>query len=246
MKIDITTAQTENNDRVYCLNIYVEQSTDYALLYQLIKIGDTIETKIRRKDKSLKNPIFYAIVDLAIDQIEYVTDPAETIHIFGKITRSDNEKIKEGTKQTLWITDGCELKLVKSNLDASEMQIIEDIKNPKLKEEIKKLASPKDLQEKCFNILHQYMAKKFTLVTYGNETLDALENGAIKVLFVTEEFIKNQNEEWKNILSNENHKYHGANIVVYDKGSKNWDELTNFGGMIGVLKYDYTAQNISN
>lgn len=242
MKIEVSNTQ----ENTHCLNIYVDKPEDYAALYKLLKVGDTIETKIRRKDKSLKIPIFYAIVELLIEKIEYISDPSETIHIIGKITNSDNENVKEGSKQSVWITDGCELKLIKNELDDSIMKIIDEIKNPKPKAKISKLSSPKDLQDKCFDILHQYMAKRFSLVTYGKETFEALENGAIKVLFITEEFIDNQNEEWKNILSSESHKYHGANIVVYDKGSKNWEELTNFGGMIGVLKYDYVPQNSSN
>lgn len=128
------------------------------------------------------------------------------------------------------------------------MSIIDYILHPKSADNAQKknIVSPRDFQEKCFDILHKYMMTKFSLVTYGNETFEALESGAIKVLFVTEEFIEKQNEAWKNILSSETHKYHGANIVVYDKGAKNWEELANFGGIIGVLKYDFTPQNESN
>lgn len=247
MKLELSNVQVDDQENQYVLSIYVDQPSDYALLNKLIKVGDTIETKIRRKDKYLKNPIFYAIVDLLVEQIEYVTDPSETIHIVGKITNSDNDNIKEGTKQSLWITDGCELKLKKDSLDTQDLKIVDDILHPKpLNAQTKSIASSRDLQVKCFEVLHKYMAKKFSLVTYGNETFDALENGAIKVLFVTEEFIEQQNEEWKNILSSESHKYHGANIVVYDQGAKNWEELSNFGGIIGVLKYDFISQNASN
>ncbi|KAK8847951.1 hypothetical protein M9Y10_019002 [Tritrichomonas musculus] len=236
MKLDIIYDQ--DSKQPSGINTIIEQSSDYPILYKLLKVGDTIKTKIRRKDKSLKTPIFYAIVELIVENIEYIRDPTDTIHINGKISQSDNLNVKEGTKQSIWITDGCELQLIKSNWDENELSTIDEILHPKSsKVKVNELASPVDLQNKCFDILHKYMAKKFDYVTYGKETLEALENGAVNVLFVTEEFIERQDDQWKNPLSSADHKYHGANIVVYNQGSANWEELTNFGGIIGVLKY---------
>lgn len=246
MKIETNKLNDDQSSRV---NIYIDQSSDYPILNKLIKNGDIVETKIRRKDKSLKKPVFYAIVDISVEQIEYATEPDETIHIVGKVENSDHENIKEGSNQSFWITDGCELTLMKEKWNEKEMDIIDEIMHPSESAQQKKnLASPKDLQEKCFDILHKYIAKNCSMITYGNETFDALDNGAIKVLFVTEEFINRQNEKWQNVLSLEDHKYRGANIVVYDEGSKNWEELTNFGGIIGVLKYYYipSSMNMSN
>ncbi|KAK8839499.1 hypothetical protein M9Y10_031855 [Tritrichomonas musculus] len=228
-------------------NIYVDQSSDYVVLNKILNKGDMIETKIRRKDKSLKNPVFYAIVKILIDQIEYTTEPEDAIHIVGKVMSSDNENVKENSKQSLWITDGCELKLFKEKWEQKELNIIDEIIHPKPAEKKKNLTSPRDLQEKCFDILHKYLVKNYNMVVYGNETYDALENGAVKVLFVTEDFIERQNEKWKSALSSDDHKYHGANIVVYDKGAINYDELTNFGGIIGVLKYNFaSSENFEN
>lgn len=226
------------------VNIYIDEDSDYPILDKLIKNGDIIETKIRRKDKSLKNPVFYAIVELLVEQTEYTKEPSETIHVVGKVTNSDHDNIKEGTKQSFWITDGCELRLMKEKWEDDDMDLINELLHPsKNNEEHEKLTSPKELQDKCFDLLHKYMVKKCSYVTYGNEVFESLENGAIKVLFITEEFIDRQNEKWKNILSSEDHKYHGANIVVYDKESSNWEELTNFGGIIGVLKYYYVPSS---
>lgn len=241
MKIEEFNEHFNENSSV---NIYIDESSDYPILDKLIKNGDIIETKIRRKDKSLKNPVFYAMVELLVEQAEYTKDPSDTIHIVGKVTNSDHDNIKEGTKQSFWITDGCELRLSKEKWEEYEKDIINEVLHPSNNDdEDKSLASPKELQEKCFDLLHKYMVKKCSYVTYGNEVFESLENGAIKVLFVTEEFIDRQNEKWKNVLSADDHKYHGANIVVYDKNSKNWEELTNFGGIIGVLKYNYVPSS---
>lgn len=86
MKLDLTKIQDAEQEYRYILNIYVDQSSDYAILNKLINAGDIIETKIRRKDKSLKNPIFYAVVDILVDKAEFVNDPSETIHIIGNIS----------------------------------------------------------------------------------------------------------------------------------------------------------------
>ena len=226
------------------INICIDQPSDYKILNQLIQIGDKIETKIRRKDKSLKVPIFFAIVEISVEQIEYITEPNETIHICGTISTSYNENLKEGSKQSIWITDGCTIKLFKDNWKKEDIKILEEIYNPKKAvNDNKVVISDRNLQEKCFEILHKYIAKKFNLVVYGSETL---ENGAIKVLFVTNDFIERQNDTWKKKLTTKGNKYHGGNIVVYDQGTNNWEELTNFGGIIGVLKYDYISPNTSN
>lgn len=221
------------------VNISVNENEDYHIIKNLIKQNDIIEKRIRRKDKNIKNRFYYINISLIVDGVEYIKDPVETIHITGKISSSDYEYIKEGSKHSIWITDGCEFRLFKSEWNEEELRIIDDLINYDESEmNYKNLASPCDLQKKCFDILHKYITKNFSYVTYGNETLNTLENGAIKVLFVTIEFIERQNDEWKNILTSSTRKYHGANIVIYDKKSENWDELTNYGGIIGVLKYN--------
>lgn len=240
MKVDLSKLKYDEQSGV---NILIEHSSDYQIIFKLVKVKDMIITKIRRKDKLLKVPVFYALVQLFVESIEYLTDPEETIHIVGHILQSDNSNIKEGSKQSLWITDGCELILIKNKWEKEDIELLTKSNEKKTIEiEKKKIISDRNLQEKCFEMLQKYIAKKFYLVSYGNETIDALENGAIKVLFVTDDYIENQSEKIKKILSSETHKYHGANIVVYDKGTNNWNELTNYGGIIGVLRYDYLTQ----
>lgn len=244
MKIETLTLQVGQESSI---DICVDKPSDYYLLTKLIQIGDKIETKVRRKDKSLKIPIFFAIVEILVENIEFIPEQNETIHISGIISTSYNQNLKEGTKQSIWITDGCNLKLFKKNWKKEDLKIIDEIFHPVNADKINKnMVSDPNLQKKCFEILHKYMAKKFNLVMYGNETLDALENGSIKVLLVTDDFIERQNDQWKNKLLTEEHKYHGGNIVIYNKGTSNWEELTNFGGIIGVLKYDIAPSQTTN
>lgn len=240
MKIEILYRQN-NTSKITpsIINISVNEVEDYQIIKNLIKQNDVIEKRIRRKDKNIKNRFYYINIALIVDNVEYIKDPTETIHITGKISNSDYQNIKEGSKHSIWITDGCEFRLFKNEWNEEELRILDDLINYDESEmNYKNLASPRDLQNKCFDILHKYITKNFSYVTYGNETLNTLEMGAIKVLFVTIEFIERQSEEWKYILTSSSRKYHGANIVIYDKKSENWDELTNYGGVIGVLKYN--------
>lgn len=226
-------------------DICVDNTSDYAILYKIIKIGDIIKTNVRRKDKSLKIHILHADASLLVEKIEYIIEPEETIHIVGTIIESDEIYIPPGTRLNFWVIDGCKLELIKNKWESDELDLLKNqSKKTEKHVERDKMISDRDLQEKCFDILHKYIVKNYSLIIYGNESFEALENGAVKVLLVTEEFIKRQNDRWKNILSNENHKYHGSNIVVYDKGTNNFEELTSFGGIIGVLKYKYVPSQI--
>lgn len=245
MKLEILYHQNNNQKLIPSIvRVSVNDETDYKILNRLIKKDDIIEKRIRKKDKVVKNRFYYINISLIIDEVEYIEEPTETIHLTGKITKSDFENIKEGCKQSIWITDGCEFCIIKEEWNQDEIKILEEIINyDETKPNYKTHASPRELQHKCFDVLHKYIAKKFSYVIYGKETLSALENGSIKVLFVTEEFIDKQADNYKYALTTENHQFHGANIVIYDKGTDNWQELTNYGGIIGVLKYEIYQQN---
>lgn len=225
--------------------ICVDSPSDYSILNKIIKVGDIIRTNIRRREKASKIHLFHIDVDLLVEKIEYISEPEETIHIVASIIESEEMKIQAGTRLNFWIIDGCQMQLIKEKWESNELDLLRNqSKKTERKIDREKMISSRDLQEKCFDILHKYIVKNYSLIIFGQESFEALENGAIKVLMVTEDFIERQNDRWKNILSNENHKYHGSNIVVYDNGTSNYEELTSFGGMIGVLKYKYVPSQI--
>ena len=92
-----------------------------------------------------------------------------------------------------------------------------------------------EIQEKGFRILKDYMNYKSEKVRYGNNVLELMKKNKIKVVFVGWSFIKEQNQMWVEYLTNKDHKYKNTNIVVLRKGTKNYEELKEYGKIIGVL-----------
>ncbi|OHT14279.1 hypothetical protein TRFO_15459 [Tritrichomonas foetus] len=245
MKFDLSKIATQQQTKTP-VHIHVDQEQDYKVLNDLIKTGDIIETKIRRKDthdhKSKK--FIYPVVKLVVNTTEYFADPA-SINISGVIIDSDNDAIKENTKHSLWITDGCDMNLFKnwSNDDVKSLHKSNEKPVARTNEQI---LYDRELQNKCFLVFQKFNTKMYDLVLYGErEALEATEMGAVKVLLVTDDVINRQSEQWIKNLTSTDRKYHGANIVIYDQSAKNYKDLTNYGGIIAVLKYyvDLSKQN---
>lgn len=132
MKIEIYYCQNNKNKQEMIpsmVNIKVNDESDYKTIEKLIKKEDIIEKRIKRKDKLIKNRHYYINVALIVDNVEYIKEGTETIHITGKISSSDCEIIKEGTKQSIWITEGCEFRLIKREWDQKELKIIDELIN---------------------------------------------------------------------------------------------------------------------
>lgn len=235
MKIDST--QFSNAEQPY-ITVLVNQPNDYLILHKLIKVGDYIEAKIRRKEKSIKTKIFYPIAKMIVRDIEYTTDPEDTLKLSCQIISCDNENVKEGSFQNLWITDGMDFKLFKENWTDQDQQLIHQALHPEEAVEQKKnIISERGLQQKCFERLHKVMATNPSRLLFGQkDILNSTNNGLVDVLFLTEDFLDRQNDEWKKNLTSADQSYHGARLVIYDKGTQNYDELTNFGGAVAYLK----------
>ncbi|KAK8884626.1 hypothetical protein M9Y10_043742 [Tritrichomonas musculus] len=89
------------------------------------------------------------------------------------------------------------------------------------------------IQNESFRILKEYMNKKMDKVIYGYDVISNIEN--VKVVFVSWSFVKNLKNEWFKLLTNKENKIKNANIVVFSKGNKNYEELKMYGGIIGVI-----------
>ena len=89
------------------------------------------------------------------------------------------------------------------------------------------------IQNESFRILKEYMNKKMDKVIYGYDVISNIEK--VKVVFVSWPFVKNLKKEWFKLFTNKENKIKNANIVVFSKGNKNYNEIKMYGGIIGVI-----------
>lgn len=100
--------------------------------------------------------------------------------------------------------------------------------------EIEKYISEKSIQDKGYEILKEYIDKKYQLVVYGHKVLEKLENDELQVLFVTYSIVEQQGAKMKAKMIS--HKYNKTNIIIYDEKSPYWNELKEYGEIIGVFR----------
>lgn len=114
------------------------------------------------------------------------------------------------------------------------MKLMESISTDKF-EIYKQSISSEHIQNESFRILQRYIEREPYKVIFGNDVISSMNKELVKVVFVSWKFIKEQDDKMTHILTNLNHKYNKANIVVFWKGNENYAELKNYGGIVGVL-----------
>ena len=91
------------------------------------------------------------------------------------------------------------------------------------------------IRRESFRILREYLENKNDKVIYGFNVISNIENNKVKVVFVVWSFVKNLNEKLFKILINKENKYKDVNIVVFGKGDEYYNEIKNYGGIVGVI-----------
>ncbi|KAK8844514.1 hypothetical protein M9Y10_024379 [Tritrichomonas musculus] len=91
------------------------------------------------------------------------------------------------------------------------------------------------IRRESFRILREYMENKNDKIIYGFNVISNIENNDVKVVFVVWSFVKNLNEKLFKMLTNKENKYKDVNIVVFGKGDEYYEEIKNYGGIVGVI-----------
>lgn len=216
------------------IRVVVDDPKGYMTLGALIEVGDEMTTRIRRKElagKKMEKKVFYTTSTIRIQEVE--TDE-NAIRIAGQMIDANGS----GGRHNHWITDGCEFTLNKSKWTKLHMELIKKLKNP-----------PKDLpigknsernQERSIAEFRQTMNTSPEMIVFGSgECLQAADAGAVKILLATRDWMKQQTEERRKLLSDESGKYRNANIVIYEKTSTYYKELTGYGGVSAILQYEF-------
>lgn len=200
----------------YQYKITIEDEFDVEYIYKMIKAGDFILV--------YGKPIFWAI----ITNTKLIDGPEKMIEIEGNI-----EGIK-ATTFTIGKNDTIDLDF-EPEVDV-RLEKLEKLKENLVKFEMyKKAISTEHIQNEGFRILQKYINTKPSQVVYGNNVISSMDNELVKVVFVSWNFIKNQDLKMIKLLTQESHKYNKTNIVVVWKGNENYQELKNYGGIVGVL-----------
>lgn len=133
------------------------------------------------------------------------------------------------------ITGKCKFRLYRSlGISYDNYYIDGQFKGFKKMKEIEKYISEKSIQDKGYEILKEYIDKKYQLVVYGHKVLEKLENDELQVLFVTYSIVEQQGAKMKAKMIS--HKYNKTNIIIYDEKSPYWNELKEYGEIIGVFR----------
>ncbi|KAK8854352.1 hypothetical protein M9Y10_016912 [Tritrichomonas musculus] len=214
-------------DHHMCYRISIENEEVYDLLATILIKGDVIEIK------NSKKKIF-------VSNIEY--DNTAMIKINGFETDCYPESFEgfEDQKMNSYAISGkCEIEIYRFRFfEGDSGRIEKQIEIYKKSKEKSKICSDVSIQNRSFEILNQYIQHKPKLVIYGGKSFQYLEEGALKVFMITYDIYLKQENKWKDILRNENHKYKNTNIVVINENSVYYDEFERYGGIIGVISND--------
>lgn len=203
-------------DRMTPFHCYIKIEDDYDIevLSKIVGEGDFL--RIRGS--------FWMI----IRNVDLIEGPPKILQVEGR---------KHGTiEEAVTIRANIEIELEYEEIDADKIRKLEKIYRENDKFEIyKQSLSSEHIQNEGFRILQQYIDRKPYKVVYGNEAVSSMEEELAQVVFVSWKFIKVQEERMFHILTQDSHKYKKTNIVVIWKGNEHYEELKNYGGIVGVL-----------
>ena len=213
-------------DHQMCYRISVENDEDFEMLSFVILHGDVIKMEN-------KNKIF-------VVSIEYDGNAMIKINGFETDCLPESFEGLENKKTNEFAISGkCNFEIYRYRFFGGDSgRIEEQIENYKKSKEKNKICSEISIQNRCFEILNQYMQTKPKLVIYGGKSFQYLEEGALKVFTIAYDIYMKQDNKWRDILRNENHKYKDTNIVIFNENSVYYDELLRYGGIVGVISDD--------
>ena len=201
----------------YIFTIEIKDEYDVEMVSKIIIPGDFIRI---------------ASKNVAIDStnVNYIEIPKKMIEVGGIIygSRDNPFKIEAGMNIDIQIPQ------TNANRIRKMMKLMESISTDKF-EIYKQSISSEHIQNESFRILQRYIEREPYKVIFGNDVISSMNKELVKVVFVSWKFIKEQDDKMTHILTNLNHKYNKANIVVFWKGNENYSELKNYGGIVGVL-----------
>ncbi|KAK8870474.1 hypothetical protein M9Y10_008357 [Tritrichomonas musculus] len=198
--------------------IRIEYDEEVLKIYRIIGIGDLF-----RFNNSDRNN--YSV----IEDIRIIENGSNEKNRFNIINIIVNDK---GNRKSLFIGVNDSFELI--TRDYTKIDSIYNL--DKRYEEYKiyrESVSDIYIQNESFRILKEYMNKKMDKVIYGYDVISNIEK--VKVVFVSWPFVKNLKKEWFKLFTNKENKIKNANIVVFSKGNKNYNEIKMYGGIIGVI-----------
>ena len=198
--------------------IRIEYDEEVLKIYRIIGIGDLF-----RFNNSDRNN--YSV----IEDIRIIENGSNEKNRFNIINIIVNDK---GNRKSLFIGVNDSFELI-----TRDYTKIDSIYNMDKRYEENKIyresVSDIYIQNESFRILKEYMNKKMDKVIYGYDVISNIEK--VKVVFVSWPFVKNLKKEWFKLFTNKENKIKNANIVVFSKGNKNYNEIKMYGGIIGVI-----------
>ena len=198
--------------------IRIEYDEEVLKIYRIIGIGDLF-----RFNNSDRNN--YSV----IEDIRIIENGSNEKNRFNIINIIVNDK---GNRKSLFIGVNDSFELI-----TRDYTKIDSIYNMDKRYEEYKIyresVSDDYIQNESFRILKEYMNKKMDKVIYGYDVISNIEK--VKVVFVSWPFVKNLKKEWFKLFTNKENKIKNANIVVFSKGNKNYNEIKMYGGIIGVI-----------
>lgn len=201
------------DDIKYIYGIQIQYPEDLKSFSKVISQSDLIQ---------LHTYSYYN--NLIVDKVEYVEEPEKSIIVTGKYFPDDDFhslSIKLNDifyYQTLFL----------GKIDSFQQKY-------SLYKIYKESVSDLDLQQKCFTILHRLMNKDMEKIVFGKDVISNIKDDLVHVVLVNWTFLKQQDQQWFSLLTDISHKIKRANIVVIDKGTELYEELKNYGGIVGVL-----------
>lgn len=187
MKIDIV--YDSELDEQTCFKITMEDMNDYEMLGFIILEGDIINNNTKNNIK--------------IRYVEYNEDFKGRIKIYGYETEKLPENFDDynGINVNEFDLIGkCQFKLYRYKYFGYK-NIYEQVKIYKEKKEKKKIVSNEIIQNRCFEILNDYINRKSHLLVYGQQAFKSLKEEKLQVLMISDDIIEKQKEKMKEILN---------------------------------------------
>lgn len=201
------------DDIRYIYGIQIQYQEDLKMFSKVITQSD----RIQLHTFSYNN-------DLIVDEVEYVEEPEKSLIVTGKYFPGDDSHSLSIKLNDIFYYQ---------SLYQEKIQLFE--KKYETYKLYKQSVSDLDLQQRCFAILHRLMNKDMEKIVFGKDVISKIKDDLIHVVLVNWTFLKHQDQQWFSLLTDKSHKIKRANIVVIDKGTELYEELKNYGGIVGVL-----------
>jgi len=216
------------------VQIIIKSEDDYPVIGALIEPQDEIETQILCKQMTRKSSKGKAYRMNAIVQVKKIDIQSDAILVSGFHNLHGR---RQETK--VWLIDGIKFQLTKKSWKPEQIAAFKRLhaqenfnSNQAVQEEFAK-------QGRAMTEIQQLLVSNNELLIFGEcPIFCSLENGAIKTLMITETVLMKQETERQKQLRNSG-KVNGGDVFVVKKGSPYYNEISKFGGIVGILKYPF-------